>query len=86
MAKFLQDREKAIMIGDSGVGKTSILMTYKNKEFNPKNNTTIGADHSQMTMTLKQGQYKEFPVPQDVIMDIHVWDMAGQERFLDMTK
>lgn len=35
---------KVIILGDSGVGKTSIMNQYVNKKFNNQYKATIGAD------------------------------------------
>ncbi len=35
---------KLIILGDSSVGKSSILMMYTKNEFTSKTNTTIGLD------------------------------------------
>ncbi|KAK9316081.1 small GTPase superfamily [Lipomyces starkeyi] len=62
---------KVIILGDSGVGKTSLMQQYVSKKFSNQYKATIGAD---------------FLTKQDVRVDdrtvtMQLWDTAGQERF-----
>lgn len=41
----IQKRFKVLMVGDSQVGKTSLLDLYKNKKVNLKPIPTIGCDY-----------------------------------------
>ncbi|KAJ7561682.1 hypothetical protein O6H91_03G037500 [Diphasiastrum complanatum] len=61
---------KVIILGDSGVGKTSLMNQYVNKKFNNQYKATIGADF----LT------KEVQVD-DRLVTMQIWDTAGQERF-----
>mmetsp|Transcript_40428 Transcript_40428/g.39996 ORF Transcript_40428/g.39996 Transcript_40428/m.39996 type:complete len:207 (-) Transcript_40428:45-665(-) len=61
---------KVIILGDSGVGKTSLMNQYVNKKFSNQYKATIGADF------LTKEVYVE---ERNVTMQI--WDTAGQERF-----
>uniref|UniRef100_A0A0D6R147 Uncharacterized protein n=1 Tax=Araucaria cunninghamii TaxID=56994 RepID=A0A0D6R147_ARACU len=61
---------KVIVLGDSGVGKTSMLTQYVYKRFTTQYKSTIGADF----MT------KELQVD-DKLVTLQIWDTAGQERF-----
>lgn len=61
---------KVIILGDSGVGKTSLMNRYVSKKFSTQYKATIGADF----------------VTKDVVVDeklvtMQIWDTAGQERF-----
>ncbi|XP_003375392.1 GTP-binding protein YPT7 [Trichinella spiralis] len=61
---------KVIILGDSGVGKTSLMNQYVNKRFSNQYKATIGADF----------------LTKDVVVDdrfvtMQIWDTAGQERF-----
>ena len=60
---------KVIMVGDSGVGKTSIIGRYLNK-FNEKEKSTIGASFSNKISIIDK--YK---------ISFDIWDTAGQERY-----
>ncbi|EPS42487.1 hypothetical protein H072_3574 [Dactylellina haptotyla CBS 200.50] len=61
---------KVIILGDSGVGKTSLMNQYVNKKFSASYKATIGADF----LT------KEVLVD-DRLVTMQIWDTAGQERF-----
>jgi Ras-related protein Rab-7A len=61
---------KVIILGDSGVGKTSLMNQYVNKKFSNQYKATIGADF----LT------KEVMVD-DRTVTLQIWDTAGQERF-----
>ncbi|CAI7993993.1 Ras-related protein rab7 [Geodia barretti] len=61
---------KVIILGDSGVGKTSLMNQYVNKKFTSQYKATIGADF----LT------KEVMVD-DRLVTMQIWDTAGQERF-----
>jgi len=61
---------KVILLGDSGVGKTSLMERYVNKKFDAQYKATIGADF----MT------KEIEV-NNTVVTLQIWDTAGQERF-----
>ena len=61
---------KIVIIGDSGVGKTSLLQQYMHDKMNSSTKPTIGADFSKKNINIDG---------QDVTLQI--WDTAGQERF-----
>ncbi len=58
------------LIGDAGVGKTSILTRYCDDIFKETYANTIGVDFR--VITLKQD---------NILTKLHIWDTAGQERF-----
>ena len=62
-------RCKTILVGNSGVGKTSIISRYLGK-FNPKEKTTIGASFT-----------NKLEVVNDKKILFEIWDTAGQERY-----
>ncbi|KAF3549378.1 hypothetical protein DY000_02002953 [Brassica cretica] len=61
---------KVIVLGDSGVGKTSLMNQYVHKKFSLQYKATIGADF--VTKELQIG---------DKLVTLQIWDTAGQERF-----
>ncbi|KAM9482783.1 ras-related protein rab7-like isoform 2-T2 [Clarias gariepinus] len=61
---------KVIILGDTGVGKTSLMNQYVNRKFSNQYKATIGADF----LT------KEVMV-EDRLVTLQIWDTAGQERF-----
>eukprot|EP00257_Ricinus_communis_P027119 XP_025014533.1 ras-related protein Rab7 isoform X2 [Ricinus communis] len=61
---------KVIVLGDSGVGKTSLMNQYVHKKFSQQYKATIGADFVT----------KELQID-DRLVTLQIWDTAGQERF-----
>jgi len=61
---------KVIILGDSGVGKTSLMNKYVSDKFSKQYKATIGADF----LT------KEIEI-EDKAVTLQIWDTAGQERF-----
>lgn len=65
---------KLLMIGDSGVGKTCLLLRYANDSFSPTFITTIGIDFKIKNIEIDNKRVK-----------LQIWDTAGQERFRTIT-
>ncbi|KAJ5072493.1 rab gtpase [Anaeramoeba ignava] len=65
---------KLLLIGDSGVGKTAILLRFAEDTFTPSFITTIGIDFKIKIIELDSMKIK-----------LQVWDTAGQERFRTIT-
>ncbi|XP_075154687.1 RAS oncogene family member Rab35 isoform X2 [Haematobia irritans] len=65
---------KLLIIGDSGVGKTSLLLRFSDDTFNSSHISTIGVDFKIRTFTIDDQQVK-----------VQIWDTAGQERFRTIT-
>ncbi|XP_034023637.1 ras-related protein Rab-38 [Thalassophryne amazonica] len=66
---------KILVIGDLGVGKTSIIKRYVHHNFSHNYRATIGVDFA-----LKVLHYGQETVR------LQLWDIAGQERFGNMTR
>lgn len=64
---------KVLMVGDSGVGKSSILMRSTDNVFEPMQ-PTIGVDFKVKTFNMDNRRVK-----------MTIWDTAGQERFRTLT-
>ena len=62
---------KLIFIGESGVGKTSLIKQFIDKYFIDKKLTTIGHDILQ----------KEIYLSEDKKIILNIWDTCGQEQF-----
>ena len=65
---------KLLIVGDSYVGKTSILLQYTDEIFPLKHIATIGVEYK-----IKIVQYRDFNIK------LQIWDTAGQERFHSIT-
>ncbi|KAG5177675.1 Rab8D, rab family GTPase [Tribonema minus] len=65
---------RVLMIGESSVGKTSLVLRYDKRGFNAKFTTTIGVDYSDRMLTVDARAVK-----------LQIWDTAGQERFHSLT-
>ena len=61
---------KVVVLGDSGVGKTTIIHHYINNEFRADFKATIGADFTSKIITENRTS-----------VDLQIWDTAGEERF-----
>jgi Ras-related protein Rab-1A len=61
---------KLLLIGNSSVGKTSILLRYVDDAFNTDFQTTIGVDFKLAELTRN-----------DKLIKLQLWDTAGQDRF-----
>jgi len=65
---------KVVVLGDAGVGKTSVVKQYVNGIFDPQYKATIGADFLTKDVNLADRGLKK----------LQIWDTAGQERFRSM--
>ena len=70
----LEAMYKIVLIGDSDVGKTSMLLRFSDNIF-CNNPCTVGIDFK--IKTLKVDNH---------IIKMQIWDTAGQERFKSITK
>eukprot|EP01084_Bolivina_argentea_P315446 546507_1 len=61
---------KVIVLGDSGVGKTSVMNRWVTAKFSTQYKATIGADFLTKELMID-----------DTLVTMQVWDTAGQERF-----
>ncbi|XP_071495572.1 ras-related protein Rab-18-B-like [Diadema antillarum] len=65
---------KILIIGESGVGKSSLLLRFTDDTFDPEQAATIGVDFKVKTLTVDGNKAK-----------LAIWDTAGQERFRTLT-
>jgi Ras-related protein Rab-8A len=65
---------KLLIIGDSGVGKSCLLLRFTDDTFTPSFITTIGIDFKIRNIELDGKRIK-----------LQIWDTAGQERFRTIT-
>ena len=66
---------KIIVLGDSGVGKTSIISQYIKGEFSSELPATIGVEYLSKYVTVEDERIK-----------LGIWDTAGQEKFRTLTR
>lgn len=66
---------KVILVGDSGVGKSSFMLRLCDDAFNEKMNPSFGLDFKTKVISVN-GQEE----------NIQIWDTAGQERFRSITQ
>ena len=67
---------KLVLIGESGVGKTSIISRYTNNTFDPQVLTSSSAQFLTKTIELNK----------DTSIKFDIWDTAGQEKFKSLAK
>ncbi|KAG1687807.1 Ras-related protein Rab-18 [Nymphon striatum] len=65
---------KILIIGESGVGKSSLLLRFTDGTFDSEQSATIGVDFKVKSLTLDDNTVK-----------LAIWDTAGQERFRTLT-
>ncbi|ESO09965.1 hypothetical protein HELRODRAFT_156372 [Helobdella robusta] len=65
---------KILIIGESGVGKSSFLMRFAENKFHPDQSATIGIDFKIKCIRVEGEKIK-----------LSIWDTAGQERFRTLT-
>jgi len=62
---------KVIVVGDAGVGKTSLIRQLTQQQFSKNVMPTLGVDFSA----------KNLPTVDNSVIRLHLWDVAGQERY-----
>ena len=65
---------KLILIGDSSVGKSNILLQYLKGQFDPNSKATVGVEFGTKNIEINNKKIK-----------IQIWDTAGQERYRSIT-
>lgn len=66
---------KLLVIGNSGVGKTNMLLKFCENNFMTSHLTTIGIDFKIKTITIGKDKIR-----------LQIWDTAGQEKFKTITQ
>jgi len=66
---------KYIIIGDTGVGKSCLLLQFTDKRFQPVHDLTIGVEFGARMVNIDSKQIK-----------LQIWDTAGQESFRSITR
>jgi small GTP-binding protein len=70
------EKTKLILVGESGVGKTSIINQFLSKTFDSNITTSLTCDKWEKTIKLKDNKY----------LNVDIWDTAGQEKFRAINK
>ncbi|KAI6234519.1 Ras-related protein Rab-18 [Aphelenchoides fujianensis] len=65
---------KILIVGESGVGKSSLMLRFVDDTFDPELAATIGVDFRVTTMNIDGN-----------VVKLAIWDTAGQERFRTLT-
>ncbi|KVH92819.1 Small GTPase superfamily [Cynara cardunculus var. scolymus] len=66
---------KYIIIGDTGVGKSCLLLQFTDKRFQPVHDLTIGVEFGARMVAIDSRPVK-----------LQIWDTAGQESFRSITR
>ena len=66
---------KVIIVGDSSVGKSNLILQYTENKFNDGHNPTLGLDFSAKKVQVN-----------DLTFMCQIWDTAGQENFRSITR
>ena len=66
---------KYIIIGDSAVGKSCLLLQFTDQRFKTEHDVTVGVEFGARTISLAGEQVK-----------LQVWDTAGMESFKSITR
>jgi len=65
---------KLLLLGDSGVGKSSLLMRLTDNRFSEAHISTVGVDFRSTDLTIDNKH-----------VNLQIWDTAGQERYRSIT-
>ncbi|AYU82173.1 small GTP-binding protein Rab18 [Leishmania donovani] len=71
---------KVLLIGDSGVGKSSLLLSFTTGAFDENISSTIGIDFK-----VKKVDVVDAHTGGKTTVNLQLWDTAGQERFRTLT-
>lgn len=68
---------KVVLVGESGVGKTSIITRYISNSFKSQQLPTTGANFVSKTVILED---------ENQSIKFELWDTAGQERYRSLAR
>ncbi|MCL4144620.1 UNVERIFIED_CONTAM: hypothetical protein GTU68_034652, partial [Idotea baltica] len=68
-------RVKILILGESSVGKSSLLTQYVDEKFMPSHMPTIGVEYKQKLLYFED----------ETCLKVQIWDTAGTERFRTIT-
>jgi Ras-related protein Rab-1A len=67
---------KILLLGDSSVGKTCLLLRYVEDTYTANHISTIGVDYKMKLVSTNDNK----------VIKLQIWDTAGQDRFRCITK
>lgn len=68
---------KVILVGESGVGKTCIIVRFLKNEYADGTPSTTGANYASKTLEFKEYNQK---------LQYEIWDTAGQEKYRGLAR
>ena len=68
---------KCIVLGDRGIGKSTLVNVFSTGHFNPRLRATIGIDFVTKVILLSEYNQK---------IKLQIWDTAGQEKFKSIVR
>jgi len=74
---------KYIIIGDTGVGKSCLLLQFTDKRFRTDHDLTIGVEFGARLISINPGGGNS---KQNKNVKLQIWDTAGQESFKSITR
>lgn len=66
---------KVVLLGDTGVGKSSLVLRFVTNSFKPYSESTIGASFMSKLVMVNGRQIK-----------FQIWDTAGQEKYKSLAR
>jgi Ras-related protein Rab-22 len=89
MASFASDSTgeqsvKVVLLGDSGVGKSSLALRFVTNEFKPYSESTIGASFMSKSIRIPvspSSKVDDKSTQQERRIGLKIWDTAGQEKY-----
>ena len=68
---------KVVLVGDSGVGKTSLIGRFVLDRFDPHSPPSLNVGFRSKTVHLEE---------ENVSIKLQIWDTAGQEKYKSLTR
>jgi small GTP-binding protein len=69
--KVVEYTLKVIVVGELGVGKTSLIERYVSNSFTENYKATIGVNFASKVIQISDNK----------VVNLNLWDIGGQERF-----
>ena len=77
---------KVLVLGEAGVGKTSVIRRYVHNLFSQHYKTTVGVDFQWKQFTIRRPPLEEGGKPRLCKVRLQLWDIAGQDRFTQIAR